>query len=43
MIKESPLLHGEAVAVDIAYSACLALVRNRISETQLQRIFNLMQ
>ncbi|MDR1418640.1 MAG: sedoheptulose 7-phosphate cyclase [Endomicrobium sp.] len=43
MIKESPLLHGEAVAVDIAYSACLALVRNHISENQLQRIFNLMQ
>lgn len=37
------LLHGEAVAIDVAFSAVLANVRKLLSDDQLQRIFNLMK
>ena len=33
------LFHGEAVALDCLFSACLSLIRDHISETELDRIF----
>lgn len=43
MFDKNPLLHGEAVAVDIAYSSCLAFIRGITSESDLSRILSLMK
>ncbi len=39
--RDSQLLHGEAVLIDIVLSALLARARNLLSKKELSRIFNL--
>jgi len=39
--RDSQLLHGEAVVIDIVISAILARIRNLLSEKELNRILNL--
>ena len=37
------LFHGEAVAIDMAYSSCLSYVRGHIDEISLERILDMMR
>ena len=39
---EEKLFHGEAVAIDMAYSACLSRVRGHIDDDMLDEILNMM-
>ena len=43
MLHEDKLFHGEAVAIDMAYSACLSYVRGHLSETTLEETLDMMR
>merc|ERR1719440_695073 len=43
MLHEDKLFHGEAVAIDMAYSACLSYVRGHLSDVQLEDTLGMMR